>query len=178
MQKRIILAAALLVIFVTICLLLMASNNTNKTEKTLNKAIIGTWILVSKELPDGKLIKPPDISGLVINTSKYSSMNAINPLGDGKFNAWVMGTNFDEVSDKTLKFKRILYASVFQGHDEWGKIDPKPENMEWGVELSDGKIILKPGDETELIIDGDTMIHKFKDGTKDTWKRVEKITTE
>jgi uncharacterized cupin superfamily protein len=50
-------------------------------------------------------------------------------------------------------------------------------DIEWGVEIVDGKVKFTINDGSELMIDGDTAVHTFRNGMKETWKKVESITT-
>ena len=153
--------------------MLVTAENKLPTEELVSKATIGTWILTSRELPDGTLVEPPEISGLTMCTKNYLCMTALNPLGHGKYNVWVMGGSDIEISDKSMKFKNILSANVSQGDESGGTVNPKPDDIEWGVEIVDGKVKLAIGDGSELVIDGDITIHIFANGMKDTWTRVE-----
>jgi len=172
-MRRLIISIITSLALVFSAYMLVTAESKLSTEELVNKATVGTWILVSRELPDGTLIEPPEISGLTITTKNYSCMTALNPLGDGKFNVWVMGTTDSEISEKSMKFKSILFANVFQGDEGRGTVNPKPSDMEWGVEIADGKVKFVIGDGSELLIDGDTAVHTFAGGMKETWKKVE-----
>lgn len=172
-MRRLIISIVFSLALVLFVYMLVTAEGKPSTEELVNKATRGTWLLVSRELPDGTIMKPPEISGLTITTEKYSCMTALNPLGNGKFNVWVMGTTDSEISDESMKFKSILFASISQGSESRGTVNPKPNDMEWGVEIVDGRVKFNIDDGSEFMIDGDTAVHTFTSGRKETWKKVE-----
>jgi hypothetical protein len=50
-------------------------------------SIEGTYQLISRKLPDGTVIKPPDIMGLSTNTKSHRNFNIVQKDATGKFSS-------------------------------------------------------------------------------------------
>jgi hypothetical protein len=48
-------------------------------------SIEGTYQLISRKLPDGTVLKPPDIMGLITNTKSHRNVNIVQKDATGKF---------------------------------------------------------------------------------------------
>src|SRR5262245_11151384 len=59
-------------------------------------SIEGTWQLISRKLPDGTMLKPPDIMGLCTFTKSHRNFNFVLKDATGKF------FSFSVVSTYTL----------------------------------------------------------------------------
>ena len=55
------------------------------TASAQTPSIEGTYQLISRKLPDGTVLKPPDIMGLFIYTKTHKSLNIVHKDATGKF---------------------------------------------------------------------------------------------
>ncbi|MEK9149939.1 MAG: nuclear transport factor 2 family protein, partial [Candidatus Desantisbacteria bacterium] len=145
-----------------------------KTEENMiRKAFIGTWQLVSRELPNGTILKPPQIAGMIIDTGKYNCISVIDSL-DGKKLHLYSNAGIYEFSGSTIRGTDLLLADILQGSD--GKYDTQSKKYEQKISVDGGKISFKLDYSemiSEMIIDGDTWTHTASGVFKDTWKKVE-----
>jgi len=172
MRKYTIIASVtLLFMCFSVYQFILAEGQPNsKEDMMIKKAIVGTWQLVSRELPDGTVLNTPQISGLMIYTGKYACTNTIDIVGaEKKLHAYSMSMTY-EISGSKMRGKVLLNAGVTQGSE--GKYDTQPTDFEVEMLVEGSKISFKPFPWSEQVIEGDTWTQTSKN-FKDTWKKVE-----
>ena len=104
-------------------------------------SIEGTYQLISRQLPDGTVLKPPDIMGLWTNTKSHRNFNFVRKDATGKFRSSSV------VSTYTLTataYSETLLFSIFNDqiggkdivYDLSGKTQSVPVKTEGGVSSS------------------------------------------
>jgi len=84
-------------------------------------SIEGTYKFISRQLPDGTVVRPPDIMGLLTFTKNYSSFNIVQKDAAGKFRSHsrvatytLTATEYSEtylfdIVDDQIRGKEIVY---------------------------------------------------------------------
>lgn len=132
---------------------------------------VGTWKLVKRALPDGKVLTPPAIHG-------YFSR-----IADGLYHLTVFfstpdGKNVARNSIVQNKFsENELTATVFAGSfdDGSGKVvyDTPGTSKTVPIKRDGNKISYQhPFDPPFIVWDADTLVATFENGPVDTWERV------
>lgn len=138
--------------------------------------IAGTYKLVSRKLPDGRLIRPPAINGLYSITATTINFNIVETAAGGKT---VSGSSF---SNYRLSGKELVQTSLFSLLVEDGKTvsanhTPRTETLP--VKMSGTRIEFTPppwisGISSPLhVFDGNTLVASKAGEFVDTWERID-----
>ncbi len=85
-----------------VCTSLFLAAGVSAQETKRAPSIEGTYQLVSRTLPDGKTVTPPDVMGMMTYTKKYRNFNVVWTDPDGKhFSYSVVSTYKLTASDYT-----------------------------------------------------------------------------
>jgi hypothetical protein len=146
---------------------------------TMQEQLAGTWVLSSRELPDGRRLEPPSISGAFtwLPMDSRKAHVTLNVLLEGNGEA---PRTFDFAASKyeisTSAITRARHLLIRQGYRSSAET---PLSLYTKAKSSKGKISL---DEDGIRIThergysesftGDTMTAAFPGAFVDTWKRV------
>jgi hypothetical protein len=134
-------------------------------------SIEGTYHLGSRKLPDGTMLKPPDIMGLFTYTKTHRNFNIVQKDATGKF------ASYSVVSTYTLtptEYSETLLFSIrtdqIGGQDIVYDLVGKTQSVP--VKMTDGRIEFKPPfDPPTLVFEGNK-ITATRDGRVDVWEKV------
>jgi hypothetical protein len=141
--------------------------------------IEGTYRWVSRKLPDGKMLMPPQIEGLQTFTKNYRNFNVAWQNPDGKHFSYSVVSQYKLTPTEYSETR--LYSLM---NDEIGvmpgtKGDAGPqyamtsETRTAPVKESEGKIEMKlPFDPPSVVVGGGKFIATMPDGSVDTWEKV------
>ena len=135
-------------------------------------SIAGTYRLVSRQFPDGTMLKPPDIMGLQTYTKTHRHLNTIRKDATGKF------ASFSIVSTYTLTATAYTETLLFSLRtDQPGGKDPvydlSGQTRSSPVTVDGGRIQFKAPFEPPLFVfEGHTLTATL-DGRVDVWEKVE-----
>ena len=142
-------------------------------------SIEGTYQFVSRTLPDGTVLKPPDIIGLLTysknrRTIIYAQKDATGKIGlvtsvagytltDTEYRGSITHNTIDMNGGKVNDFSRV-FSHAFSGS---GKIDRTPVNMEGG------RIQLKDTFRSFSQVFEGTKMTATNDGIAEVWEKVQ-----
>jgi hypothetical protein len=143
----------------------------------MRHSIEGTYKLISRKLPDGKTMMPPDIQGLQTFTRDYRNFNIVWADASGKHFSYSVISSY-RLTDKDYT-ETLLYSCM---NDEIGMIPGgkpglnyvlKGESKTEPVKTEDGKLEFKlPFDPPNVVIEGNKMTATLPDGSVDNWEKV------
>ena len=169
MKKLTLVAVTLVLTCLFFHQFILAEDQSDKEDMMIREAFAGTWLLESRELPDGTILKPPQIAGMMIFSKGYACATAIDSIDGKTLHAYSVAMTYG-ISDSTLRGKWILNSDITQGSE--GKYDTQPTEYEVKLSVEDGKISFKPFAWSEMTIEGDTWT-QTANRFKDTYKKVE-----
>jgi hypothetical protein len=136
-------------------------------------SIEGTYRFISRQLPDGASLKPPDIMGLCIYTKSNRTFNFVRKDATGKFASLSLVSTYKLTAieySETLEFsirtdqiggKDIVY-------DLLGKTQSAP------VKIEGGHIQFKlPFERPTVMFEGNKMTATGEAGVVDVWEKVQ-----
>jgi hypothetical protein len=136
-------------------------------------SIEGTWQLISRKLPDGTMLKPPDIMGLCTFTKSHRNFNFVLKDATGKF------FSFSVVSTYTLTATEYSETLLFSIRTDQigGKdivYDLSGQTRSTPVTVEGGRIQFKhPFDPRSFVFEGNTWTSTREDKTNvDVWEKV------
>ena len=134
-------------------------------------SIAGTYHRVSRTLPDGTVLKPPDIMGLFTYTKTHRNFNIVLKDATGKFNSYSLvstykltATEYSETRLFSILTDQIGGKDIV--YDLSGKTQSAPVKMEGG------RIEFKhPFEPPSLVFEGNKLTATL-DGRVDVWEKV------
>ena len=135
-------------------------------------SIEGTYQLVSRTLPNGTVLKPPDIMGLLTYTKSHRNFNIVIKDATGKFYSYSL------VSTYTLTPTEYSETRLFSilndqvgGKDIVYDLSGKTQSVP--VKMAGGRIEFKPPfDPPVLVFEGSKMTATLDGGFVDVWEKV------
>jgi hypothetical protein len=147
--------------------------DTPKKEGMKAPSVTGTYKLISRKLPDGKMITPPDIQGLQTYTKNYRNFNV----------AWTdsTGKHFSYSVVSTYKLTGAEYSETILFSLMNDEIGGKPaaytmkgETKTVPVKMEGSKMEFKlPFDPVTATFDGSKMMGIADGMFTDTWEKVQ-----
>jgi hypothetical protein len=136
-------------------------------------SIEGTYQLSSRQLPDGTVLKPPDIMGLLTYTKSHRNFNVIWKNATGKFFSYSL------VSTYTLtptEYSETILFSIL--HDQIGgkeiNYDLSGPTRSVPVNVEGGRLQFKlPFDPPAVVFEGDKMTATAEGRFIDVWEKVD-----
>jgi hypothetical protein len=134
-------------------------------------SIEGTYMLVSRDLPDGSKVEPPEIGGMITFTENYRNFNVYWKDEDGKpvsLSSVSKYTLADDTYSEKCLYHRAENMGDNSGYDFEGKTGSAP------IEVSDGtvKIDLPLFDEPKCEFSAEGFTATLEGAFVDHWKRV------
>ena len=135
--------------------------------------IVGTYKLVSRQLPDGSVKTEPDVTGLLTFTKGHRSLNIIWKGPNDILCSYSLASTY-RLKPGTLT-EKVLFSSLNDhligqpvSYDLVGKTQT--------VRLITGRapaVAIPPIDPPTMIVDGNTIISTAEGAFVDTWERTE-----
>jgi hypothetical protein len=135
-------------------------------------SIEGTYQLVSRKLPDGTVLKPPDIMGLFTYTKTHRNFNIVIKDATGKFYSYSLVSTYTltPTAYSETRLFSILNDQV-GGKDIVYDLSGKTQSVP--VKMAGGRIEFKPPfDPPALVFEGNRMTATLEGGFVDVWEKV------
>jgi hypothetical protein len=172
MQANRVLAAVSMLLVLTIAALCVAGEPP-RPQASSAPTINGTYKLNSRKLPDGMVLKPPDIMGLLTYTKSHRNFNVIWKDASGKFFSYSL------VSIYTLtptEYRETRLFSILNdqigGKDIAYDLSEKTQSVP--VNIDAGRLQFKlPFDPPAVVFEGDKMTATAEGQFIDVWEKVD-----
>jgi hypothetical protein len=132
----------------------------------------GTYQLVSRQLPDGTMQRPPEIMGLLTYTKSHRNFNIVWKDAAGKFFSYSLASTYKltptEYSE-TLLFS--IVTDQIGGKDIVYDLSGKTQSVP--VKVEGGRLQFKlPFDPPSVVFEGDKMTATAEGRFVDVWEKV------
>ena len=136
-------------------------------------SIEGTYQLISRKLPDGTVLKPPDIMGLFTHTKTHRSFNIVLKDATGKFSSRSAVSTYKLTA--TEYSETVLFSIV---NDQIGGkeivYDLSSQTRSTPVTVEGGRIQFKsPFTPPTLVFEGNKITATAEGGFVDVWEKVQ-----
>ncbi len=135
-------------------------------------SIEGTYQLISRKLPDGTVLKPPDIMGLSTFTKSHRNFNFVQKDATGKFasNSYVSTYKLTATEyTETLLFR--IVTNQIGGKDIVYDLSGKTQSVP--VKMEGGRIECKPPfDPPSFVFEGNKITATAEGRFVDVWEKV------
>jgi hypothetical protein len=136
-------------------------------------SIEGTYQLISRKLPDGTVLKPPDIMGLFTHTKTHRSFNIVLKDATGKFSSRSAVSTYKLTA--TEYSETVLFSIV---NDQIGGkdivYDLSSQTRSVPVTVEGGRIQFKsPFTPPTLVFEGNKITATAEGGFVDVWEKVQ-----
>jgi hypothetical protein len=136
-------------------------------------SIEGTYRLISRQLPDGTILKPPDIMGFWTYTKSNRTYNSVQKDATGKFASRSLvstykltATEYSETPVFSIRTDQIGGKDIV--YDLTGKTQSIP------VKIEGGRIQFKlPFERPTVMFEGNKMTATVEGGLVDVWEKVQ-----
>src|ERR671931_880155 len=134
-------------------------------------SIEGTYQLVSRTLPNGTVLKPPDIMGLLTYTKTHRNFNIVIKDATGKFYSYSLVSTYKLTPTEYSETRLFIILNDQVGgkdivYDLSGKTQSVPVKMEGG------RIAFKPPfDPPAFVFEGNKMTATLEGGFVDVWEK-------
>jgi hypothetical protein len=136
-------------------------------------SIEGTYQFISRQLPDGTMLRPPEIMGLQTYMKSHRTFNVVRKDATGKF------FSFSNVSTYTLTATEYRETRLFSVRDDQigGKdivYNLSSETRSAPVTVEGGRLQFKPPfDPPAVVFEGDKMTATAEGQLIDVWEKVD-----
>ncbi len=133
--------------------------------------IEGTYKLISRQLPDGTMLRPPEIMGLYTYTKSHRNFNIVLRDATGEFFSHSIVSTYKLTA---TEYSETVLFSIFNdqigGNDIVYDLSEKTQSVP--VKMEGGRIQFKlPFEPPSLVFEGDKIIATGPGGV-DVWERV------
>jgi hypothetical protein len=136
-------------------------------------AIEGTYKLISRQLPDGTMQKPPQIMGLFTYTKSHRNFNIVWKDDAGKFSSYSLVSTYKLTpaeDSETLLFS--IFTDQIGGKDTVYDLSGKTQSVP--VTIDGGRIQFKPPfDRPTVVFKGDKLTATAEGRFVDIWEKVQ-----
>jgi len=135
-------------------------------------SIEGTYQLVSRTLPNGTVLKPPDIMGLFTFTKTHANFNVVLKDATGKGSSFSMASTY-KLTATEYSETRLFSISTDQigGKDVVYDLPGKTQSAP--VKMAGGRIEFQhPFEPVALVFEGNKMTATLEGGFVDVWEKV------
>lgn len=145
----------------------------------MQEQLAGVWVLESRELPDGSVLRPPAVSGVFSwmpadSRKAHVTFNVQVDRGEGGVRTFDYAASKYEIS--TSAITRSRYLLIRQGYRSSSAspitIYDKGKSAKGKITLDDGVIRITHERGYAEEFRGDMMVASFPNVFKDTWRRV------
>ena len=135
-------------------------------------SIEGTYKLISRTLPDGTVLKPPDIMGLETYTKTHRNFNIVQKDATGKFYSLSVVSTYKLT---TTEYSETRLFSIVNDQIGGKEIvyNLSPEPLSVPVTVEGGRIQFKFGDRPTEVYKGDKMTATREGRFVDVWEKVQ-----
>lgn len=135
-------------------------------------SVEGTYQLISRKLPDGTVLKPPDIMGLQTYTKSHRSFNIVLKDATGKFSSRSAVSTYKLTA---TEYSQTLLFSIV--HDQMGGkeivYDLSGKTQSVPVTMEGGRIQFKsPFTPPTMVFEGNKITATAEGGFVDVWEKV------
>jgi hypothetical protein len=138
-------------------------------------SIEGTYLLISQKLPDGTVLKPPDIMGLCTFTKSHRNFNFVRKDATGKF------ASTSRVS--TYKLTATEYSETLLFHIVTNQIGGKDIVYDLSGQTGSAPVTVEAGrvqfkaplstSQRSFVFEGNTWTSTSAEGSVDVWEKVQ-----
>ena len=135
-------------------------------------SIEGTYQLVSRTLPNGTVLKPPDIMGLFTYTKTHRNFNIVIKDATGKFYSYSLVSTYKLTP---IEYSETRLFSILNDQPGGKDIvyDLSGQTQSVPVNMAGGRIAFKPPfDPPALVFEGNKMTATLEGGFVDVWEKV------
>jgi hypothetical protein len=135
-------------------------------------SIEGTYKLISRKLPDGTMLGPPDILGLFTYTKTHRNFNIVQKDAMGKFRSFSVVSTYKLTA---TEYSETLLFSILNDQIGGKEIvyDLSGKTLSVPVKMEGGRIQFKPPfDQPSLLFEGNK-ITATNNGRVDVWEKVQ-----
>lgn len=149
------------------------SGNTKQPATALtgaSQSIQGSYILISRELPDGTVLRPPEIMGLFTYTETHRNFTIVGADAMGKF---FISRGATYTFSPTEYSETQLFNIANDASDRTQVVyDVTAATVKAPVTVSGDRVQFKPGAEPVLTFEGTTLTATQDGQFVDTWERI------
>jgi len=172
MKANVVLGAMSTLLVLTIGPLSFAGEQ-SRPQASSAPTIDGTYKLSSRKLPDGTVLKPPDIMGLLTYTKSHRNFNVIWKDATGKFFSYALVSTYTRTP---TEYRETIFFSIL--HDQIGgkeiSYDLSGPTRSVPVNVEGGRLQFKlPFDPPAVVFEGDKMTATAEGRFIDVWEKVD-----
>ena len=136
-------------------------------------SIEGTYTLISRQLPDGTMLRPPDIIGLWTYTKSHRNFNIVLKDATGKFSSFSLVSTYKLTAtecSETLLFS--IRTDQIGGKDIVYDLSGKTQSVP--IHMEGGRIQFKmPFERPTVVFEGNKITATVEGGFVDVWEKVQ-----
>jgi hypothetical protein len=171
MKAHVVLSAMSIVVVMTIGSLCFAGEQPTPQAPSA-PSIAGTYQLISRQLPNGTMLKPPDIMGLFTYTKSHRNFNIVWKDAAGKSSSYSLVSTYKltptEYSE-TLLFS--ILTDQIGGKDIVYDLSGKTQSVP--VKMEGGRLQFKPPfDPPTVVFEGNQLTATAEGRFVDLWEKV------
>jgi hypothetical protein len=135
-------------------------------------SIEGTYKLLSRKLPDGTMLSPPNIMGLLTYTKSHRNFNIVIKDATGKFYSYSLVSTYKLTATEYSETRLFsILNDQSGGKDIVYDLSEKTESVP--VKMEGGRLQFKPPfDPPALVFEGNKMTATLEGGFVDVWEKV------
>jgi len=137
-------------------------------------SIEGTWQFVSRTLPDGTVLKPPDMMGLFTYTKTHRNVNVVRKDATGKFSSTSSVSTYKLTATEYSETRLFsIVNDQIGGKDIVYNLSSAPQSVP--VKMAGGRIEFKPPfNRRSVVIEGNTWTSTAENNANvDVWEKVQ-----
>ena len=135
-------------------------------------SIEGTYKLISRQLPDGTVLKPPDIMGLQTYTKSHRNFNLVLKDATGKFSSISAVATYKLTATEYSQTRLFsIVNDQIGGKEIVYNLSSEPGSVP--VTVEGGRIQFKFGDRPTEVYEGDKMTAIREGRFVDVWEKVQ-----
>jgi hypothetical protein len=136
-------------------------------------SIEGTYKLSSRKLPDGTVLKPPDIMGLLTYTKSHRNFNIVWKDATGKFFSYSLVSTYKLTPTEYSETRLFsILNDQIEGKDIVYDLSAKTQSVP--VTIDGGRLQFKlPFDPPAAVFEGDKMTATAEGRFVDVWDKVD-----
>lgn len=151
----------------------VAQNNIGITVNTIS--IEGTYKFISRKLPNGTELKPPEVIGMLTFTKEYRnfSITELEPKGKHLLHTTIAKYKLNDKEYTATNLFNAIFDQSKAGNKNGGLYFATDETASTPVTIKDGRVIFKdPFDHVVLTFDGNKLTVVGKKAFTDYWEKV------